>query len=124
MITDRRRRGRMNYLAGSAAETSVADDYARRGRSVIAQRWRGRGGEIDLIAREGDAYVFIEVKKGPDHATALTRVTPRQVQRIMTAAEEFVGTLPGGSLTNMRFDVATVDAQGRVCIHENAFAGF
>ena len=124
MIDERRCRGRRNNLAGSAAETSVADDYARRGRPVVAQRWRGLGGEIDLIARDGATYVFIEVKKGRDHDSALTRLTPRQMHRIMAAAEEYAGTLPGGSLTDMRFDVATVDAQGQVRIHENAFAGF
>lgn len=124
MIDDRRRRGRRNNLAGAAAETSVADDYGRRGRPLVASRWRGQGGEIDLIVRDGDGYVFVEVKKGRDHDNALMRVTPRQVQRIMMAAQEFVGTLPTGSLTNMRFDVATVDAQGQIRIHENAFAGF
>ena len=124
MIDAKRRRGRCNQLSGAAAETSVADDYSRRGRPVIATRWRGQGGEIDLIARDGTGYIFIEVKKGPDHDTALTRVTPRQMQRVRVGAEECGGTLPGGSLTDMRFDVATVDAHGHVKIHENAFAGF
>ena len=124
MIADNRRRGRRNHLAGAAAEVSVADDYARRGRAVVGRRWRGRGGEIDLIARDGATYVFVEVKQGRSHDAALARITPRQMHRIMASAEEYVGALPGGSLTDIRFDVATVDAFGEVRIHENAFAGF
>jgi len=117
-------RGRLNHAAGAAAEDSVANEYARRGQPVVARRWRGPGGggEIDLIARDGTGYVFVEVKKGTSHDGALARVSHRQIHRIMASAEEFVGTLAGGSLTEMRFDVATVDSSGRIRILENAFA--
>ena len=53
----------MAYHAGLSAEDRIADDYERRGYSVAQRRWRGKGGEIDLIAQDGDGLVFIEVKK-------------------------------------------------------------
>lgn len=114
--------GKISYLSGLAAEEAVARHYARGGLAVAARRWRGEGGEIDLIARDGASIVFIEVKAARTHSEAVQRVTPLQSRRIMAAAEEFVGTEPAGTLTPMRFDVALVDALGRIDVIENAFA--
>jgi len=119
---ERHWRGGRAYLAGCAAEESVAADYARRGLSVVARRWRGRGGELDLIARDGDGLVFIEVKKSRSFADAAARVSVRQMERLLAAASEFVAGEPRGQLTEMRFDVALVDGMGRIEILENAIA--
>jgi len=115
-------RGRVNHAAGAAAENSVVRHYAERGCPVVARRWRGKGGEIDLVAADGDALVFVEVKKSRSHAAALERVTERQVRRLMSAAQEFLATRPGGLLTDVRFDIGTVDGSGEVRILENALA--
>lgn len=114
--------GRTAYHAGLAAEESVCRLYDRSGRPIIARRWRGSIGEIDLIAREGDVVVFIEVKKSSSHARAAEHLTHRQMQRIMATASEFVGGEPKGQLTDIRFDVALVDAAGQIEIVENALA--
>jgi putative endonuclease len=110
-----------NYHAGLAAEAIVAANYAQRGRQVSHERWRGKGGEIDLIIRDGDALVFVEVKKSKTHDQALRRVSRHQMDRLCAAASEFVANEPRGLLTEMRFDVATVDQSGTVQILENAF---
>ncbi len=114
--------GMLNYLAGQSAEGSVEADYARRGHRVAARRWRGTRGEIDLVVRDGDGFVFIEVKKSRDFARAAERLTRAQVRRIYGAAEEFVADKPKGQLTDMRFDVALVDSHGQMQIIENAYA--
>lgn len=119
---NRRARGETGYHAGLAAEDAVARDYERRGLPVVARRWRGQAGEIDLIARNGATIVFIEVKASRDFDRALSHLGPRQVARLCAAAEEYAGTLPSGSLTEMRFDVALVDGQGAVRVIENALA--
>jgi putative endonuclease len=115
-------RGKTSYHAGLAAEDQVSQLYDRSGRPVIARRWRGTMGEIDLIVREGDTVVFIEVKKSSTHALAAEHLTWPQQRRIMATASEFVGGEPAGQLTDMRFDVALVDGQGRIEIIENALA--
>jgi putative endonuclease len=114
--------GMVSYRAGLAAEAAVAQLYARSGRPVAATRWRGVGGEIDLIARDGAEVIFIEVKQAQTHAFAAERVSPRQMQRIMDAASEFLAGEPEGQGTAVRFDVALVDGRGRIEIVENAFA--
>lgn len=118
----RQQRGKAAWYAGFAAEGSVERVYERRGQPIIARRWRGLGGEIDLIARDGAGVIFIEVKQSATHAQAAERLGPRQMARILTAAAEFLEGEPLGQLTPARFDVALVDGQGRVEILENAFA--
>ncbi len=121
-MTDRRNRGRLAHLSGIAAEAQVADDYTRRGHHMIAQRWRGRAGEIDLIFKSQDEIIFVEVKRARSHAAAAQRVSPRQQARICAAAEEFLSTEPNGALTPMRVDAALVDTFGTIHILENAIA--
>ena len=116
-------RGQVNYHAGQAAEDIVAHAYQRCGQTVAARRWRGPGGEIDLIARDGDAVVFIEVKKARTFDAAIQRLTRRQIDRICTSATAFVAGEPRGQLTDMRFDLALVNDAGEVRIVENAFGG-
>ena len=59
-----------NYLAGLAAEQSVAIQYIRSGHTLLSHRWRGIGGEIDLIFVKAGTCVFVEVKKSKAFARA------------------------------------------------------
>lgn len=113
--------GAVSYHAGEAAEASVARYYGSRGLTIVRQRWRGRGGEVDLIARDGVGLVFIEVKRSRTHAVAATRLGRRQMDRLCAAAAEYIAGEPRGQLTDVRFDLALVDGSGRVDIIENAF---
>lgn len=121
-MMDRHLRGQRNFHAGQAAEDIVARRYEGQGHRIIARRWRGKGGEIDLIALRDGEVSFIEVKASRDFARAAAALGARQVQRILCAAEEFLGTQPRGSLTPCRFDLAVVDGQGACQVLENAFA--
>ena len=116
--------GRMSYLAGLAAEDCVAADYRARGYQPLEVRWRGKRGEIDLIFADGDGVVLVEVKKSRNFDTALSHVTPAQVRRLFATGDEYLGTRPKGSLTDVRFDVAMVDGHGQVSVLENAFCGW
>lgn len=118
---DKSLRGRVAYSAGCMAEELVARTYIQQGHELIAERWRGRSGEIDLILRRGEEYIFVEVKKSSSHSRAAERIGGRQIARICRAALEFCGRLPTGMMTAMRFDAALVDQFGRVDIVENAF---
>jgi putative endonuclease len=89
---------------------------------VCARRWRGESGEIDLVARDGDRVIFVEVKQSRTHELAASHVTPRQMARVWNAASEFLAGEPRGQLTDVRIDVALVDAVGRVSILQNAYA--
>lgn len=118
----RRWRGLAANQNGRAAEDSVGRHYEASGCAIAARRWRGRYGEIDLIAREGDLLVFIEVKAAATHEIARGRLQARQIRRIEAAVSEYLEGEPRGSLTEIRFDLALVDAYGRVSVLENALA--
>lgn len=114
-------RGARNALGGRAAESAVARHYQDRGLPVATTRWRGAAGEIDLVARDGDGLIFVEVKQGRDFDRAAEHLSGRQIGRICAAASEYLARMPLGQLTNVRFDLALVDGQGRIEIRENAF---
>jgi len=116
--------GATSYHAGLCAEDAVAQVYVRRGRRIVSRRWRGKGGEIDLIVQDGDALIFVEVKKSRSHGRAAQSLSRRQMDRISMAASEFLGTQPRGQLTDVRFDLATVNGTGEIAIIENAFQEF
>lgn len=119
----RKVRGLTNYLAGHAAESSVAGHYEDRGIAICARNWRGITGEIDLIGRDGDVVVFVEVKQSQTHDLAASHISDAQIRRIFATVDEFLATEPKGLLTDVRIDLALVDGQGRIDVVENAFAG-
>lgn len=118
---NRKTKGKLSYHAGDAAELSVARDYERRGYQLAHRRWRGSGGEIDLILNHGETVVFVEVKKSRSFARAASHVSAAQQQRIAAAAEEYLAGHPRGLLADCRVDVALVDERAHVHVIENAF---
>lgn len=120
---DRKLTGQVAHCAGDAAERRISQDYERRGFSV-SRRWRGAAGEIDLVAQGHGRVVFVEVKKSRSIASAAERLSERQMQRIYAAAGEFLSGTADGQMTDVRFDVALMDATGQYEIIENAFGQF
>jgi putative endonuclease len=120
-IQIRHHRGKTAFHAGVAAENRIAQDYERRGFAIARRRWRGKCGEIDLIVRDGNALIFVEVKQSRNLARAAESISAGLMARIYASAEEFLGTEPDGALTDVRFDVALLDGKGDMQIIENAF---
>jgi putative endonuclease len=112
--------GSVSYYRGLSAEEQVAAQYAQAGHNVYARRWRGKSGEIDIIAAKDDILIFIEVKCSKTHRRAAERLSTRQAARIVASAEEY--RAGHASIQNMdcRFDVALVDDTGRIAIIDNA----
>ena len=86
--TARIARGLSAQAAGHQAERRVAEVYRARGCEILAQCWRGRAGEIDLILRDGSALVFVEVKyrSGRGWGEPLEAVTHAKVRRLAALA--------------------------------------
>lgn len=114
--------GARNHQAGLAGEDSVLRHYLRLGYLVLARRWRGLGGELDLVLGRNDGIVFVEVKKSRCFDRALGALGMAQLHRIFQTAEQYLGTCPAGLNTPARLDVALVNASGEVRIIENAMA--
>ncbi|MDX3800329.1 YraN family protein [Streptomyces sp. AK04-3B] len=88
---------------GRYGEELAARLLAEAGMTVLQRNWRcGRTGEIDIVARDGDALVVCEVKTrregGFQHPMAA--LTPEKAQRLRGLAERWIqahgGAPPGG----------------------------
>ena len=84
-----------------------------KGYTVLARRYRVRGGEVDLIAADADGVLaFVEVKARAIGADALAAVGARQRARIVTGALTYIAETPERAASPLRFDVIAVDATG------------
>lgn len=102
--------GRVTMEGGQAEE--LACRYLRaQGMSIVARNWRWRGGEVDIVAKDGPTLVFVEVKArsredfgGPEGA-----VTPWKKERLWQVARAFLG---GKAEVPVRFDVVALGPDG------------
>ena len=78
------------------------------GHRIIERRYKSPVGEIDLIARRGGTYLFIEVKARETLDAAALAITPHQRARIVRAAEHWISQNPGAADADMRFDAMLV----------------
>ncbi|MDR3413338.1 MAG: YraN family protein [Formivibrio sp.] len=96
-------------LRGAAAEDAAAQFLQRQGLRIVARNWSCRCGELDLIAREGDTLVFIEVRQrtsnGYGGAAASIGATKRA--KLTAAAQAYLQTLP--VIPPCRFDAICMD---------------
>jgi putative endonuclease len=111
----RQARGAAAHRAGLAAEDAAARRYAGGGAEIVARRWRRREGEIDLVVRQGDALVFVEVKSGRH---ARESIDGRRLARLEAAASRYIAE-DATVYSAYRFDAAFVDATGAVDVVEN-----
>ena len=81
---------------GNAGESFVAGRLERNGYRVIDRNWRIRGGELDIVALDGDVLVFVEVKvrTGDRVNIAEEAVDARKLGRLLRAAEMYVEAHP------------------------------
>ena len=94
---------------GRQGERFAEQLLRRRGYVILARRYRTRFGEIDLIARDRDALVFVEVKtrRTRRFGGPLAAVGFRKQQRLVKMARSYLSRWPG-PLPPCRFDVVVV----------------
>ncbi len=78
--------------------------------TIVGRNYRVRGGEIDIIAREGGLLVFVEVRCRENEAfgTPEETVDLAKRRRIAAAARAYLMKLPPSSWKEARFDVVAV----------------
>jgi putative endonuclease len=94
---------------GEAAEALAARFLAGRGLEIVARNYRTRLGEVDLVAREGEVLVFVEVRlrSWAAYGGAAASVDWRKQRRIVAAARHYLSRLRAEP--RCRFDVLTID---------------
>jgi putative endonuclease len=79
-------------VLGAAGEQLARRHLERRGYRFVAANWRRPYGELDLVMRDGDVLVFVEVKtrSGQRLVTAEESLTPAQARRLLRGAQYFL----------------------------------
>jgi len=92
---------------GNHYENLAAQWLQDRGMHLLAQNFRGKTGEIDIIARDREHLVFFEVRarSNRNYSTAAGSVDRRKQQRIMRTAQLFLQRHPELARLPCRFDV-------------------
>ena len=95
---------------GAAAEALAAEFLVARGLAIVERNYRCRRGEIDLIARDRDTLVFVEVRLRSSTAFggAAASITAAKRQRIARAARHYLATFR--QEPPCRFDAILLDA--------------
>ena len=95
---------------GKTGEDLAVAELEARGYAILARRYRTRHGEIDVVARERDTTVFVEVKArtSAEFGGGADAVTPWKQRRLVSMATDY---LVRHRLTERpcRFDVVAVD---------------
>jgi len=107
---------------GRWGENFAAQHLEAQGYVILTRNWRCRGGEIDLVAQDGDDIVFVEVKtrRGQSYGAPEEALTPHKAQKLLQLGRQYVSDhdLEDAS---WRIDLVAVelDARGRLlrCDH-------
>jgi len=101
-----------NSKFGEAAEQHAAALLRLAGLNVLRHRYRVRGGEIDLVARDGRTLVFVEVKarRSRRFGAPAEAVTRDKQRRLLTAARAYLREHPHHG--PCRFDVIAIRSCG------------
>ena len=102
---------------GILGEDLACQALTERGCAIVERNWRCRHGEVDVIARDGNCWVFAEVKarRGRRVENPEEAVSPRKIARLADLAATY---LCDHDLVNAdwRIDLIAIelDAQGRI----------
>jgi putative endonuclease len=103
-------------ILGRLGETLAAEHLAGSGLTIIERNWRCSQGEIDIVARDGDELVFVEVKTRSSVAFGhpLESITAVKLARLRRLAAAWCAEHPGKH-DRVRVDaVAVIAPPGRL----------
>jgi putative endonuclease len=109
-----------NGRKGQAGEERAATFLESSGYRIIRRNLRLPGGEVDVVCRDGNVIVFVEVKArwSARYGRALSAVNARKRATLRRLAADYVQIVAPNA--PIRFDVVAVDGD-RMTLHRNAF---
>lgn len=113
------------HSSGRQAEALASRFLASHGLAELARNYRCRGGEIDLVCRDGKVLVFVEVRlrRHAAYGGAAASITLGKRRRLLLAAQHYLAA-HGKNEADCRFDCLLLDAldENRILWMKNAFA--
>lgn len=107
---------------GDRFEAAARQFLEARGLRVVQVNFLCRHGEIDLVMRDGDTVVFVEVRyrRGGAFGGAAASVTAAKRRRLISAAHIWMAGRPRDARRPCRFDVIAFEGERAEWIR-NAF---
>lgn len=98
---------------GRQAEQAACTYLQDRGLVLLQNNYHCRHGEIDLVMREGETTVFVEVRyrRPSAYADGFASVDYHKQNRLIAAARHYLLQHPQAALTPCRFDVISITPQ-------------
>lgn len=95
---------------GGDAEEDAARFLRKKGYQILARNFTIRGGEIDLVAKDNETLVFVEVKMrvGSKFGLAIESITPWKIKALKKTALFYIQNINWG-FKPYRFDLVTID---------------
>jgi len=117
--------GLLAQARGADGEEAARLHLAGLGYAILDRNFKTRAGEIDIVARDEQTTVFVEVKRreAVGHGTAAEFVSPSKIRKVVAAARLYAAR-HGLSEGLIRFDVIAIDViDGREQLrhHKGAF---
>lgn len=109
-----------------AREEALALRYLQaQGLRLVLANYRRKCGELDLVMRDAQTLVIVEVRKrsNPNFGSAAESINARKQARIVRATALLLVARPEFSNYAVRFDVIALDAQDRIEWLKAAFDG-
>ena len=98
-----------SHKLGKQGEKFALEFLRQQGYNVLTTNYRTKVGEIDVIAREADTVVFIEVKTRQEGGwDAFEAVHPSKQRKMYRVAEQYLIETFGNVDVSARFDVLAV----------------
>jgi putative endonuclease len=100
--------------AGSAFEQRACVELERAGLKLLVRNYTTRYGELDLVMRDGDTVVFVEVRHRlrAGYGNAATSITAAKQAKLVQTAQLWLAAHPKHAQRACRFDVVTYDGPG------------
>ena len=111
-----------NRETGSVWEDKACEYLSANGITILEQNYRCRMGEIDIIGKDCDTYIFVEVKyrRTSHYGLSYEAVTPKKQHKIINVAQYYLISHNIPVNTKLRFDVCGFD-NGSLTYIKNAF---
>ncbi len=108
---------------GKSAEDRAHDFLIGQGLSSVARNYRCKQGELDLIMRDRQSLVIVEVRyrKSDVYGSALESITLSKQNRIIAATQHYLASAAKLSDSPLRFDVVALSGNGDINWIKNAF---
>ncbi|MCP5000247.1 MAG: YraN family protein [Hyphomicrobiales bacterium] len=99
---------RRAYRRGHLAEWLAAIALLVKGYRIVAQRFKTKVGEVDLIVRKGDLIALVEVKARANEQAAIDAVTATAARRIAAAGDIWLSRQKDAARLSIRCDIVAV----------------